>query len=555
MRIQGGTYVKNIIYITGHRNPDTDSICAAIAYAEFKNKTGKIPALPIRLGEINRETQFILNYFNVELPELITTVKTQISDLDIDIAAPVSPDISLKMAWSIMKNNNIKTLPVIDENDRLAGVASVSNLAASYLDIWDNSILAKSNTTLENILDTLSAKCVYQPEQPFKITGKIIVAAMLPDSTKAVIEAGDIAICGDRDDSQHLLITSKASLLIITGNHTPTEDIIKLAETNKCTIVLTPFDTFTASRLITQSIPISYVMTKKNVLSFNVDDFIDEIKYTMLETRYRSYPVIDENNKVIGSISRYHLISQNRKKVILVDHNEKTQSVPGLEDAEILEIIDHHRIADVQTGTPIYFRNEPVGSTSTIISSIFFENGIRPSKKVAGILCAAIISDTLLLKSPTSTLVDEIALKRLSAIANLNIEEFAKEMFKAGTSLEGKTAKEVFYQDFKVFTLNNFKVGVSQVGTMYIEGFDPLKDDMLKLMNKKAKESGFDIILLMLTDILNGGSTLIAVGEHKEIISKAFNVTLSDNGIYIPGLVSRKKQVIPPITDAINKVN
>lgn len=546
--------MKNIIYITGHRNPDTDSICSAIAYAEFKNKTGKIPATPIRLGEINRETQFILNYFNVEEPELVTTVKTQISDLDIDIVAPISPDISLKMAWSIMKKNDIKTLPVIDENERLAGVASVSNLASSYLDIWDNSILAKSNTTLENILDTLSAKCVYKPEEAFKITGKIIVAAMHPDSTKSVIEPGDIAICGDREDSQHLIISSKASLVIITGNHSPTDEIIKLAKTHNCTIIITPFDTFTASRLITQSIPISYVMTKKNVMSFNTEDFVDEIKDIMLETRYRSYPVIDENNKVIGSVSRYHLISQNRKKVILLDHNEKTQSVLGLEDAEILEIIDHHRIADVQTGLPIYFRNEPVGSTSTIVASIFFENGIRPSKSAAGLLCAAIISDTLLLKSPTATIVDELTLKRLAQIANLNVGEFAKEMFKAGTSLEGKTAKEIFYQDFKTFSLNNFKIGVSQVGTMYIEGFDPLKDDMMNLMNKKAKESGFDLILLMLTDILNGGSVLIVAGEHKEIISKAFNVTLTNNSVYIPGIVSRKKQVIPPITAAINKI-
>ena len=546
--------MKNIIYITGHRHPDTDSICSAIAYAEFKNKTGKIPAVPIKLGEINRETQFILNYFNVEEPELITTVKTQVSDLDIDTVAPISPDISLKMAWSIMKKNDIKTLPVMDENERLAGIASVSNLAASYLDVWDNSILSKSNTSLENILDTLSAKCVYKAEGTFKITGKIIVVAMHPESTKSVIEAGDVALCGDRDDSQCLIIKSKACLLIITGNHPPTDEVVNLAKTNGCTIILTPFDTFTASRLITQSIPISYVMTKKNVLSFNTEDFTDEIKSIMLETRYRSYPVIDENNKIVGSVSRFHLISQNKKKVILVDHNEKSQSVLGLEDAEILEIIDHHRIADVQTGLPIYFRNEPVGSTSTIVASIFFENGIRPSKGVAGILCAAIISDTLLLKSPTATLVDELTLKRLAQIADLNVQEFAKEMFKAGTSLEGKTALEIFSQDFKTFSLNTFKIGVSQVTTMYIEGFDPLKDDIINLMNKKANSGGFDLILLMLTDILNGGSVLIAAGEHKDIISKAFNITLTDNGVYVPGLVSRKKQVIPPITAALNKI-
>ncbi|MCB2340802.1 putative manganese-dependent inorganic diphosphatase [Clostridium estertheticum] len=546
--------MKNIVYITGHKNPDTDSICSAIAYSEFKNKTGKLTAVPIRLGETNSETKFILKYFAVPEPELITTVKTQISDLDIDVVAPISPDISLKMAWSIMKKKNVKTLPVIDENDQLAGVASVSNLASNYLDIWDNSILAKSNTPLENILDTLSAKCLYKPETPFKLTGKIIVAAMHPDSTKTVIEAGDIGICGDRDDSQCLLIKSKASLVIITGDHAPTAEVLELAKTNECTIVLTPYDTFTASRLITQSIPIDYVMTRKNLVTFNTEDFIDEIKYTMIETRYRSYPVLDENNKVVGSISRFHLISENKKKVILVDHNEKTQSVLGLEDAEILEIIDHHRIADVQTGQPIYFRNEPVGSTSTIVATIFFENGIRPSKNVAGILCAAIISDTLLLKSPTSTIVDELTLKRLAQIADLNIEEFAKEMFKAGTSLEGKTAEEIFYQDFKIFTLSGFKVGVSQVGTMYIEGFDAIKDDMIDLMNKKATENGFNLIILMLTDILNGGSVLIASGEHKDIVSKAFNVNLTDSGVYIPGLVSRKKQVIPPITVALSKI-
>jgi len=547
--------VKNIIYITGHRNPDTDSICAAISYAEFKNKTGKIPAIPIRLGEINRETQFILNYFNVDKPDLVTTVRTQISDLDIDIITPISPNISLKMAWSIMKKYNIKTLPVIDENKRLAGVVSVSNLASNYLDIWDNSILAKSNTPIENILDTLSATYVYKPDEPFKIRGKIIIAAMHPESTKAVVEVGDIAICGDREDSQQLLINSKISLIVITGNHCPTDEILELAKAQGCTIILTPFDTFTASRLITQSIPIHYVMSRKNIVSFNTEDFIEDIKPIMIETRYRSYPVIDDDGKVVGSVSRFHLISENRKKVILVDHNEKSQSVLGLEDSDVLEIIDHHRIADVQTGQPIYFRNEPVGSTSTIVASRFFENGINPSKSTAGLLCAAIISDTLLLKSPTSTIVDELTLKKLSEIANLNVEEFAKEMFKAGTSLEGKTAEEIFYQDFKTFTLSNFKVGVSQIGTMYIEGFDPLKKDIIDLMNKISKENGFSLIILMLTDILNGGSVLIAAGEHSDIIPKTFNVTMDENGVYIPGLVSRKKQVIPPITIALSKLS
>lgn len=546
--------MNDVIYITGHKNPDTDSICAAIAYAEFKNKTGNTPAVPVRLGNISRETQFILNYFDVEIPKLIDTVKVQISDLDIDTVAPVYPDISLKMAWNIMKKNNIKTLPVVDETDTLIGLASLSNLTSTYMDVWDNNILSKSNTTLENILETLSAKCIHVHKDSPNIKGKIVTAAMHPESAESIIEEGDVVICGDREDTQESVIKGKASLMIITGNHLVSDDIIEKAKAVGCSILSTPYDTFTASRLITQSIPIRFVMARDNILSFHIDDYVDEIKDVMLETRYRSYPVVDRDNKVMGSISRYHLITQNKKKVILLDHNERTQSVHGLEDAEVLEIIDHHRIADIQTGNPIYFRNEPVGSTSTIVASIFFENGIRPSKKAAGVLCAAIISDTLLFKSPTSTNVDKLILKRLSEIANIDVEKFAKEMFKAGTSLKDKTAEEIFHQDFKVFTLNNLKVGISQVGTMNIESFSDVREEMLALMERKTSEDNFNVLVLMLTDILNGGSELIALGKDKEIVSRAFNVKLTSNSVYLPGILSRKKQVIPPITAAITSM-
>ncbi|WP_127836364.1 putative manganese-dependent inorganic diphosphatase [Clostridium prolinivorans] len=547
--------MNDILYITGHKNPDTDSICAAIAYAEFKNKTSNLKAIPVRLGDINRETEFVLNYFKVDVPKLIETVKVQVSDLHIDTVAPVSPDISLKMAWNIMKKNNSKTLPVVDENDCLIGVTTISNLFSSFMDIWDNDILAKSNTKLENIVDTLSAKYIYVHDENLKLEGKIVTAAMNPESTKSIIEKGDIAICGNREDTQLVVINSGASLMIVTGNHNVSEEIIEEAKKCSCSIISTPYDSFTASRLITQSIPISYVMTKDNIISFCTEDFVDDIKDVMLETRYRSYPVVDKDNKVLGTVSRYHLIKQNRKKVILVDHNEKTQSVHGLEDAEILEIIDHHRIADIQTGNPIYFRNEPVGSTSTIVASIFFENGIKPSKKIAGLLCSAIISDTLLFKSPTSTITDKLMLKRLAEIANIDdIENFAKEMFKAGTSLNNKTVDEIFHQDFKTFTFNNVKIGVSQIGTMDLEGFSKMKTDMLSFMEKKAEESNFNLLVFMLTDILKGGSELFFVGKDKELISRAFNVKPSGQSIYLPGILSRKKQVIPPITAAITSL-
>lgn len=546
--------MRNKIYITGHRNPDSDSICAAIAYSEFKNKTQPITAIPIRLGDVSRETQFILDYFGVKSPELIQTVKPQIIDLKIDNVAPISSDISLKMAWSIMKQKNMKTLPVIYPNEKLAGIVSVSNLASNYLDIWDNCVLAKSKTKINNILETLSAEIVYLSDDNLELKGKVVVSMMEPND-RNYIEPNDICICGDRDVDQEFVIDCKASLMIVTNNSMPSDKIINHAKENGCSIIVTPFDSFTAARLIPQSIPIDYVMTKNNVISFTTEDFIEDIKDIMLETRYRSYPVLNDKGAVEGSISRYHLITKERKQVILVDHNEKAQSVDGLEDADILEIIDHHRLGDIQTGQPIYFRNEPVGSTSTIVATIFFENGIRPTKNIAGILCGAIISDTLFLKSPTATIVDDLMLKRLAEIANIDdIEKFANEMFKAGTSLEGKSPKSLLYQDFKVFNIGNFKIGVSQVTTTYLDGFTPLIDDIKVLMKEKSRNDNFSFILLMVTDIFKSSSLFIVSGEHKEIFSKTFNVKLTNDTAYIDDIVSRKKQVIPPLTEFINQI-
>ncbi|WP_234119914.1 putative manganese-dependent inorganic diphosphatase [Clostridium hydrogenum] len=543
--------MKDVIYVTGHKNPDTDSICSAIAYAELKNKIGSKTAIPIRLGEPSRETQFALDYFNAQAPELMPTLKCQVSDLTFDNTAPISSEISLKMAWSIMNKSNVKTLPIVNENGNLKGIASVSNITSTYMDIWDNNILAKSNTTIENILDTLSAKTVFLNEENPKFPGKIVVAAMQPSSAEEHIEEGDIVICGDRKDAQATIIDSKASLMIVAGNHKVSDEIISKAKEAHTSIISTPYDSFTTSRLIVQSIPISYVMNTENIVSFRTSDLVEDIKDVMLNTRYRSYPVIDENENVVGSISRYHLISQSKKKVILVDHNEKSQTVDGLEDAEILEIIDHHRIGGMQTGNPIYFRNQPVGCTGTIVASMFFEHGIRPSKKAAGLLCSAIISDTLLFRSPTTTDTDREMLKRLCEIAGINAEDYASEMFKAGTSLDGKTVEEIFNTDYKIFTIGGKKIGVSQVSTMDLEGFEKYKAEMLEYMNQKTDSENFDILLLLLTDIIKEGSLAFVTGTDKDLVGKTFNVTFKDNSAYLPGVLSRKKQVIPPITNTI----
>ncbi|MBV4426919.1 putative manganese-dependent inorganic diphosphatase [Clostridium tyrobutyricum] len=544
--------MNDIVYITGHKNPDTDSICSSISYAELKNKMG-VKAVPIRLGELSRETQFALDYFGVKPQKLIDTVKTQIADLDFDKIKPISPKTSLKSAWAIISSSKVKTLSVVDSDDKLIGIASQSNITTSYMDVWDSNVIQKSGTTLENILDTLSAKCIYQHNNTDEFRGKVIVAAMQPNSIDQVIEKSDIVICGDRIDAQNVILDSQASLMIIAGNHEVSDEIIEKAKKVQCSIIITPYDTFTTARLIPQSIPISYVMKKENIISFTTHDLVDDVREVMLDTRYRSYPVVDKNNKVVGSISRYHLISKNKKKIILVDHNERSQAVDGIEDAEILEILDHHRIADIQTGSPIYFRNEPVGCTATIIGSIFKENGLTPSKETAGLLCSAIISDTLLFRSPTSTEKDRTMVSKLAPIAGIDPEKFAKEMFKAASSLEGKTAKQLLNQDFKIFNLGGVKVGVAQISTVDPDSFDPLRKDVIDLMNSMCKNDGFGLMVFMLTNILESGSELISIGSYSNVIANTFNVTLKDNSAYVPGVLSRKKQIIPPLTNAMVK--
>lgn len=543
--------MKDVIYITGHKNPDSDSICAALAYAEFKNKTQDIPAIPVRLGNVNQETQYILDYFGVEAPQFLETVKLKVEDLEMDKIAPLAPEVSLKMAWNIMRDKNLKSIPVADGNNHLLGMLSTSNITATYMDVWDSNILAKSATSLDNILDTLSGEAQNINEEVKIFPGKVVVAAMQAESLKEFINEGDIAIAGDRAEIQAELIDLNVSLLIITGGHTPSEEIIALAKKNNTTVITTPHDSFTASRLIVQSLPVDYVMTKDNLVAVSTDDLVEDVKVTMSETRYSNYPVIDENNKVVGSIARFHLISTHKKKVIQVDHNERGQSVHGLEDAEVLEIIDHHRVADIQTGNPIYFRNEPLGSTSTIVAKRFFENGIRPSREAAGLLCGAIISDTLLFKSPTCTPQDIKMCRKLAEIAGIVPETFAKEMFKAGTSLKGKSIEEIFNADFKPFTIEGVKVGVAQVNTMDIEGFMPLKDDMLAYMNQKAESMGLEMIMLLLTDIINEGSQILVAGRSPEIAEEAFKVKLENSTTFLPGVLSRKKQVVPPLTQTI----
>ncbi len=542
---------KETIYITGHKNPDTDSIISAISYAELKNKLGEYNAVPVRLGPINRETRYILDHFDMEEPDLVETMKLRVSDLNYDKSLPVESDISLKMAWNLMGRNNVNSLTIVDEEAFLKGIITVTGVTKSYMDVWDTSILAKSKTPVENIIDTLSGTYLVNPLKPKPITGKMVVVASTPEEAAKFIDEGDIAIVGNIPDQQKTAVDSKVAFIIVTNNNDLTEELKERCEAEGITVIQTSFDTFTAARVLPQAVPISYIMTCNNLVAFSTYDLIEDVSPIMAQTRFRSYPIVNNEKRVIGTLSRYHLISSRKKKVILVDHNERSQSVEGLADAEIMEIIDHHRVADVVTGAPIYFRNEPVGSTSTIIATIFFENGIRPSKKVAGLLAAAIISDTLLFKSPTSTHTDRMILDRLSKIADMDVEDFAMKMFKAGTSLEGKTPEELLSQDFKTFTIDKQKIGISQVYSLDASALIAYRENLLSLMDQRAKKEGYTIYGLLITDIFKESSEMILTGPDKDLMARAFDKTIVNDSIILPGVLSRKKQVIPVVTNVI----
>lgn len=546
--------MSEIVYVSGHKNPDTDSICSAIAYSYLLNATNKYNAVPVRLGEVNRETEYILKRFGVEHPVLLKTVKQKVEDLNYDKVTVFSKDLTLKTAWFLLKQQNLKSAPILDEHGQLLGLLSTSNIIEGYMDQWDSEVLKKAKTPVENVIDTLEANVIYLNENLKVINGDIHIAAMSGNEAKKRIHENDIVIVGgDRSDDLEELISVKPSLIILTGSLTSDENVVNKCKEQGISIVSTPFNSYQTSQQIVQAIPVEYVMIKGDIKTFSTDDTLDYMKEVMSETRYRGYPVIDLNNRCVGSISRFALLKGLRKKVILVDHNERGQSIPGIEEADILEIVDHHRVADIQTVGPLLFRGEPLGSTATIVTKIFEEQDVEMPSHIAGLLLGAVVSDTLLFKSPTCTPVDTKIAKKLAKIAGVDIQEFAMEMFKAGTSLVGKTVDEIFNQDFKKFSFDNLQVGVAQVNSMDIEGFLPYKKDMLDYMNKFAEDNNLEFTLLLLTDIINANSEIFVGGPRPELVEKAFNVQLTDRQGTLEGVISRKKQVVPAITAVMSE--
>ena len=547
---------KRKTIVIGHKNPDTDSICSAICYANLKTSiTGK-EYVPCRAGRINEETQFVLNYFGVEAPELVSNVKTQVRDIEIRETAGVDRNISLKKAWNLMQDANVVTLPAVNANNVLEGLITVGDITKSYMNVLDSSILSKARTQYSNIIETLEGQLVIGEESAYFDQGKVLIAAANPDLMEYYIAPHDLVILGNRYESQLCAIEMEADCIIVCEGAAVSMTIRKLAQERGCTVITTPYDTYTAARLINQSMPISYFMKTENLITFEDGDFIDDIKDVMASKRHRDFPILDKDGKYRGMISRRNLLGARGKQIVLVDHNEKNQAVDGIENAEILEIIDHHKLGTVETIAPVFFRNQPLGCTATIVYQMYNENSVPMDKKIAGLLCSAIISDTLLFRSPTCTEIDKMAALALAGEAGIDINQYAREMFSAGSNLKSKTDDAILSQDFQRFNSGKVSFGVGQISSLNADELDSLKERLLPYLKKAHKEHGVDMMFFMLTNILNESTILLYEGTGAlPMLTNAFHLEenteeardSASGTVELPGVVSRKKQLIPAI--------
>ena len=544
------------VYVVGHKNPDTDSICSAIAYAHLKKEITGEEYVPRRAGLINEETAYVLQRFGVDAPPLLQNVKLQVKDIDIHKIDGVDPQMSIKDTWQKMKENNIKTIPVL-KDEELVGVISTGDIATSYMDVYDNRVLSAAKTQYRNIIKTLDGTLVTGNEHGHFTKGKVAIGASTPDLMEQFIEKDDLVILGNRYESQACAVDIDASCLVVCQNAEVPDELIKKAEEQSIVIIRTPHDTFTVARLINQSIPVSFVMKRDNMVTFNTEDFTDDIQDVMIKNRHRAFPVINPHGKCIGTISRRNFLDMHKKKVVLVDHNEVDQAVDNIEKAEILEIIDHHKLGTLQTMTPVAFRNEPVGCTGTILYEIYGEQRLEIPEKIAGLLCAAIISDTLMFRSPTCTQTDKIAASALALIAGIKIEEFAREMFSAGSNLKDKSPEEIFYQDYKKFIgEGNVSFGVGQISSMDSEELKEIKEKLMPFMVSECGRHDITRVYFMLTNILEESTELLFYGEGSQQMAEiAFERKPDGDTFSLPGVVSRKKQLIPAMMEAAQLMN
>ena len=530
-------------YVCGHRNPDTDSIVSAMAYARLMNALGDNDYVAARLGHLNDESAFLLKKFQFAPPLFLHTVRTQVKDIDFDRPPLLGTRVPVSYAWEVLQSKTDNhAAPIIREDGSLYGIITASSIANSDMDSIRRPYI--EHVPVFNLLSALEGRILNEDDDVFdELSGEVVLAMPMSGEPLRGVKPGSIVLCGHQPDIVEKALALKASCIVLCQSDLG--ETYRGLSSDTC-IIATPCDAYRAARLLYQSIPVSRLAQTKDLVSFHLDDFIDDVRETILQSRYRSYPVLDESDKVVGSLSRYHLLRPKRKRVVLVDHNEVGQSVPGLDQAEIVGIIDHHRLADVQTGYPTYMRNEPVGSTTTIVATMFQEHGLTPGESLAGLMAAAIISDTVMFKSPTATPRDRRIAERLARIAGIDLEELGREVFSAGQSA-GKSAQSLLMTDFKEFHLADHKLGISQITTMDAAPLLERKAEFLEEMQKMQIDKGYDMVLLMITDVLREGTELLFLGDA-EILKQAFAVRdIHDQHAFLKGVVSRKKQIVPAL--------
>mgnify|MGYP004525047407 FL=1 len=544
------------VVVIGHRNPDTDSICSAIAYAELKNKTSSLVCEPRRAGRMNQETEFVLKKFGVTPPRMCTDVNPKIRDVDFREMPGINGNTSLRKAWEIMRDKQIDTLPITDADNELLGLITVKDIATANMDVFDTGVLAKSRTSYKNILETLGGTMVVGDENAVCTTGHIKIGTATPEMLESAVEKGDIVILTNRYESQLCAIEKEASLLIICNGAKVGHTIQRIASEMGVAIMSVACDSYAAGKLMSQCAPISYYMTRDDIVKFTLVTPVSDVTRVMTKVRHRYFPVLDEDGKYCGMVSRRNIIALRKRRIILVDHNEATQAVEGFDQAEILEIIDHHRIGSLETDGPVYFRNQPVGCTATIITQMYDENGVEIEPRIAGLLLAAILSDTLVFRSPTCTPIDVAAAKRLAKIAGVDIDEFALEMFEAGENLAGKTAEEVFLQDFKVFMCGDVRFGVAQGSYMTRKNLQAAQKLLQPYLEEARNKQNVEDLYMLLTDVPKEESVVICAGRHAdEMLRSGFEIEPAADGSWtLPGVVSRKKQFIPAMMTAYQEL-
>ena len=544
------------VVVIGHRNPDTDSICSAIAYAELKNRTSTLVCEPRRAGKMNQETEFVLKKFGVTPPRMCTDVNPKIRDVDYREMPGIPGSTSLRRAWKIMRDQQIDTLSITSADNELEGIITVKDLATANMDVFDTAVLAKSRTSYKNILETLNGTMVVGNADAVCTTGHIKIGTATPEMLESSVEKGDIVILSNRYESQLCAIEKEASLLIICNGAKVGRTIQRIADETGVAIMTTPVDTYAAGKLISQCAPISYYMTRDDILKFTLVTPVADVLRVMAKVRHRYFPILDEEGKYCGMVSRRNVIALRKRRIILVDHNEATQAVEGFDQAEILEIIDHHRIGSLETSGPVYFRNQPVGCTATIVTQMYDESGVEIPQKTAGLLLAAILSDTLVFRSPTCTPMDVGAANRLAKIAGVDINEFANEMFEAGEKLDGKTAEEVFLQDFKVFMCGDIRFGVAQGSYMTRKNLQAAQALLQPYLEEARNKQNVEDLYMLLTDVPKEESVVICTGRYAaEVLSNGFESRPAADGSWtLPGVVSRKKQFIPAMMSAYQEL-